>query len=465
MTSSTPMLPITNPATGELLREVPCATAVDLAGAMAAARTAQTAWAAVSLADRIAVVERFGELVGAQADELAAVLTAETGKPISQSAGELGAVLGRIDFFTDRVTDALAIAQVGDDGATVEMIAREPLGVVANISAWNYPWFVGTNVFVPALLAGNAVLYKPSEYATLTGLAMGRLMAEAGLPDGLFTVVVGGGDVGALLLDLDVNAVAFTGSYPTGRRIAETMASRLIAVQLELGGKDPVYVTDNVDVAAAAETLVEGAFYNNGQSCCAVERLYVHADVFDEFVDRYVAEVQGYTLGDPTDPDTFFGPLARPQHADVLTAQIDQAVAAGAVVRTGGHVIERDGGVWFAPTVLTGVTDDMAVMRDETFGPVIGIARVDSDDEAVARMNDTSYGLTAGVFCADEDRAVPLLGRLDAGSAYFNCCDRVSPRLPWSGRHNSGIGLTLSVEGIVAFTQPKAYHLRRPQAL
>jgi acyl-CoA reductase-like NAD-dependent aldehyde dehydrogenase len=465
MTTSAALLPITNPATGELLDEIPCATATGLAAAMAAARTAQTAWAGVPLADRIAVLERFGQLVGAHTDELAAVLTAETGKPISQSAGELGAVLGRIDFFTDRVTDALAIVQVGDDGATVEMIAREPLGVVANISAWNYPWFVGTNVFVPALLAGNAVLYKPSEYATLTGLAMGRLMTEAGLPDGLFTVVVGGGEVGAMLLDLDVDAVAFTGSYPTGRRIAETMASRLIPVQLELGGKDPVYVTDNVDVAAAAETLAEGAFYNNGQSCCAVERLYVHADVFDEFVDRYVAEVQGYALGDPTDPATFLGPLARPQHAAVLAAQIDQAVANGAQVHTGGHVIERDGGVWFAPTVLTGVTDDMAVMRDESFGPVIGIAKVASDDEAVARMNDTSYGLTAGVFCADEDRAVPLLGRLDAGSAYFNCCDRVSPRLPWSGRHHSGIGLTLSVEGIVAFTQPKAYHLRRPQAL
>jgi len=465
MTTSASLLPITNPATGELLDEVPCATATGLAGAMANARTAQTAWAGVPLADRIAALERFGELVGDHTDELADVLTAETGKPISQSAGELGAVLGRIDFFTDRVTDALAIVQVGDDGATVEMIAREPLGVVANISAWNYPWFVGTNVFVPALLAGNAVLYKPSEYATLTGLAMGRLMTEAGLPDGLFTVVVGGGEVGAMLLDLDVDAVAFTGSYPTGRHIAETMASRLIPVQLELGGKDPVYVTDDVDVAAAAETLAEGAFYNNGQSCCAVERLYVHADVFDEFVDRYVAEVQGYVLGDPTDPDTFLGPLARPQHAAVLAAQIDQAVAEGAQVHTGGHVIERDGGVWFAPTVLTGVTDDMAVMRDESFGPVIGIAKVASDDEAVARMNDTSYGLTAGVFCADEDRAVPLLGRLDAGSAYFNCCDRVSPRLPWSGRHNSGIGLTLSVEGIVAFTQPKAYHLRRPQAL
>ena len=465
MTTPNATLLITNPATGEPLDEIACTTATELADAMDAACIAQAVWADTPVDERIAVVERFRQLVAEQADELAAVLTSETGKPISQATGELGAVLGRIDFFTDKVADALAITQVGDDGATVEMIAREPLGVVANISAWNYPWFVGTNVFVPALLTGNAVLYKPSEYATLTGLAMGRLLADAGLPPGLFTVVVGGGDTGAALLELPVDAVAFTGSYPTGRRIAESVAARLIPVQLELGGKDPVYVTDDVDVAAAAESLAEGAFYNNGQSCCAVERLYVHADVFDEFVERYVAEVEGFVLGDPTDPDTFLGPLARPQHAAVLAAQVDQAVAAGAVVRTGGGVLERNGGVWFAPTVLTGVTDDMAVMRDESFGPIIGIAAVQSDDEAVARMNDTSFGLTAGVFCADEDRAVPLLGRLNAGSAYFNCCDRVSPRLPWSGRGNSGIGLTLSVEGIVAFTQPKAYHLRRPRAL
>jgi acyl-CoA reductase-like NAD-dependent aldehyde dehydrogenase len=454
-------LSVINPATGQVVRTVP---ATPLAAVVAAARAAQPAWNDTALGDRTAVLARFGELVGERNEDLAQILTAETGKPISQSRAELRAVLARIEFFCAEVDGALATRQVADDGATVEMIAREPLGVVANVSAWNYPWFVGTNVYVPALLAGNAVVYKPSEYATLTGLAMADTLADAGLPTGLFGVVVGGGAVGAALVDADVDAVAFTGSYATGRHIAAATAGRMIPVQLELGGKDPVYVTDDADIAAAAASLAEGAFYNNGQSCCAVERVYVHAAVYDEFVERFVAEVDKFTVGDPTSDETFLGPLTRPQHAEVLTAQVADAVTAGATVLTGGGVVERGGGVWFAPTVLVGVTDDMAVMRDESFGPVIGIAAVAGDDEAVARMNDTEYGLTAGVYGTDPDRAVPLLGRLNAGSAYFNCCDRVSPRLPWAGRNHSGMGLTLSVEGITAFTQTKAYHLRRPQA-
>jgi acyl-CoA reductase-like NAD-dependent aldehyde dehydrogenase len=223
-----------------------------------------------------------------------------------------------------------------------------------------------------------------------------------------------------------------------------------------------VYVTDDVDVEAAAASLADGAFYNNGQSCCAVERIYVHRAVAEAFVDRFVHEVAGFAMGDPADERTYLGPLTRPAQAAVLTAQVADAVEHGAVVRCGGSVVDRGAGTWFAPTVLTGVSDDMAVMREESFGPLIGIAVVDDDDEAVTRMNDTDYGLTAGVFCRDEGRAQRLLAQVNAGSAYWNCCDRVSPRLPWSGRNHSGMGLTLSVEGITAFTRPKAYHLRRP---
>jgi acyl-CoA reductase-like NAD-dependent aldehyde dehydrogenase len=291
---------------------------------------------------------------------------------------------------------------------------------------------------------------------------MGALWAEAGLPDGLFHVVVGAGDLGAALCELDVDQVAFTGSYATGRRIAETMASRLVPVQLELGGKDPVYVTDDVDVDAAASGLADGAFYNNGQSCCSVERIYVHRDVADAFISRFTAEVDGFTMGDPTDERTYLGPLTRPQQAAVLAEQVADAVAGGATVVCGGGVVDRGAGTWFAPTVVVGASEDRAVMRDESFGPIVGIAVVADDDEAVRRMNDTTFGLTAGVYCRDADRARQLLDRLDAGSTYWNCCDRVSPRLPWSGRGHSGLGLTLSVEGIVAFTQPKAYHLRQP---
>jgi acyl-CoA reductase-like NAD-dependent aldehyde dehydrogenase len=453
---------VVNPATGATIEQVTVTTTSDLAARFEAARMAQRHWAAQPVAERVGVLARFRALVERDGEALAAVLTAETGKPISQARNELAAVLGRIDFFTEHAAGALASTEVGDDGATREVIAREPLGVVANISAWNYPWFVGTNVFVPALAAGNAVIYKPSEFATLTGLAMGRLLAEAGLPDGLFALAIGDGSVGAAVLALDVDAVAFTGSYATGRHIAETMASRLVPVQLELGGKDPVYVTDDVDIDAAAVSLADGAFYNNGQSCCSVERIYVHRSVAEAFVDRFVHEVGGFSMGDPTDERTYLGPLTRPAQVAVLTAQVADAVEHGAVVRLGGSVLDRGDGTWFAPTVLTGVSDTMAVMREESFGPVIGIAVVDDDDEALSRMNDTDYGLTAGVFCRDEDRARRLLAQVNAGSAYWNCCDRVSPRLPWSGRNNSGIGLTLSVEGIVAFTRPKAYHLRRP---
>jgi acyl-CoA reductase-like NAD-dependent aldehyde dehydrogenase len=460
--SSSDALTVVNPATGAVIDRVATTGADALATLHTDACAAQPAWSSTAIDQRIEVVRRFAQLVERDGDSLAGVLTAETGKPISQSRNELAAVLGRIGFFCDHAAEAVASNEVGDDGHTREVIAREPLGVVANISAWNYPWFVGTNVFVPALLVGNAVLYKPSEFATLTGLAMGRLLTEAGLPDGLFGVVVGDGSVGAALLGLDIDAVAFTGSYATGRRIAEVMAPRLVPVQLELGGKDPVYVTDDVDVEAASAGLADGAFYNNGQSCCAVERIYVHRSIAEEFVERFVHTVNGFAMGDPTDERTYLGPLSRAAQAGVLAAQVADAVEHGAVVRTGGSVVDRGTGTWFAPTVLVGVTDTMTVMREESFGPVIGIAVVDDDDEALVRMNDTDYGLTAGVYCRDEQRARSLLARVNAGSAYWNCCDRVSPRLPWSGRNNSGIGLTLSVEGITAFTRPKAYHLRQP---
>jgi acyl-CoA reductase-like NAD-dependent aldehyde dehydrogenase len=321
---------------------------------------------------------------------------------------------------------------------------------------------VGSNVFVPALLTGNAVLYKPSELALLTGQAIAEMLWGSGVPEEVFALVVGGGDVGAALLDLPVDGVFFTGSHATGRAIAERMAGRMVPVQLELGGKDPVYVCDDVDVEVAATGLADGAFYNAGQSCCSVERIYVHRAVADEFVERFVAEVDGFVVGDPTDDATYVGPLTRAAQLDVLEAQVADAVAKGATVRTGGGRVEGAAGPWFAPTVLTGVTADMAVMRDESFGPIIGIQVVADDDEALDLMNDTEYGLTAGVYATDEPRATELLERVDAGSVYWNCCDRVSPRLPWSGRRHSGIGSTLSRAGILAFTRPKAWHLRQP---
>jgi acyl-CoA reductase-like NAD-dependent aldehyde dehydrogenase len=235
----------------------------------------------------------------------------------------------------------------------------------------------------------------------------------------------------------------------------------MIRLQLELGGKDPTYVCEDVDVAAAAASLADGAMYNAGQSCCSVERIYVQARIHDAFVDAFVKEVQAFRIGDPTGEDTYIGPLTRAPQLDVLEAQVADAQARGATLRCGGRLLPGPGN-WFAPTVFTGVNHSMDLMREESFGPIIGIQRVASDDEAVALMNDTRYGLTAGVFTRDEARARELLARVNAGSVYWNCCDRVSPRLPWSGHGDSGIGLTLSTHGIQTFTRPKAWHLRQP---
>jgi acyl-CoA reductase-like NAD-dependent aldehyde dehydrogenase len=452
---------ILNPATEKELADVEEDTPATVARKYTAARAAQPAWAAETLAERLLVLGRFRRAVAERRDDLAAVLTSETGKPITQARNELDGVLPRLDFFLEQTAPTIARQRVLDDDAVDEDISYEPLGVIANISAWNYPWFVGTNVFVPALLTGNAVLYKPSEHATLTGLAIADLLHEAGVPEDVFAAVVGAGPVGADVTGQPVDGIFFTGSYATGRRIAEAVAGRLIRLQLELGGKDPVYVTDDVDVKVAAESLADGAFYNNGQSCCSVERIYVHRAVYEPFIDRFVEVVQGFAIGDPTDEHTYLGPLTRSQQVDVLAHQVEDARHKGASVMTGGQALAGPG-AWFAPTVVVDTTGEMDVMRAESFGPIIGIQPVDSDAEAVECMNATEYGLTAGVYTRDEARAEAILAPLDAGSVYWNCCDRVSPRLPWSGRRHSGIGSTLSTLGILTFVQPKAWHLRRP---
>jgi acyl-CoA reductase-like NAD-dependent aldehyde dehydrogenase len=455
-------LKVINPATEEILAELKEDEEPTLERKARAARAAQRAWARTPLADRLAAVRCFGELLQSRRNELARTLTAEVGKPIRQSRNELNAMQGRIGFFLEHTAAAIrdeVVHQSAGPPPLEERIRFEPLGVIANISAWNYPWFVGSNVYLPALLTGNAVLYKPSEHATLSGLAVAELLHEAGVPSDVFQPVVGAGETGRSLLSQDVDAVCFTGSYATGRRIAEAAAPRLLRIQLELGGKDPAYVCDDVDVVGAAAGLVEGAFYNAGQSCCAVERIYVHRRIARDFIEAFVEAARELVVGDPADERTDIGPLARKPQLEVLEAQVADAVAQGARLALGGK--RRPGtGYYFEPTVLTNVDHRMAVMREESFGPIIGIQEVADDKEATALMNDTEYGLTAAVYTRDQSRAERILSEVNAGSAYWNCCDRVSPRLPWSGRKHSGIGATLSVAGIRAFVQPKAWHLR-----
>jgi acyl-CoA reductase-like NAD-dependent aldehyde dehydrogenase len=456
---------VTNPATGMVVAEVPEDTPATIAAKFEAARAAQPGWAEVPLDERLGRLRRFRDGLLDGKEDLARRLTSEVGKPIRQSWAELDAMPARIDFFLDNVGRVMEGETVHADRAKglEERVAYEPLGVVANISAWNYPYFVGSNVFVPALLTGNAVLYKPSELASLTGQAIANLMVESGIPPDVFAPVFGAGPVAAHLLTHPLDGVFFTGSHATGRKVAEAAGRGLMRMQLELGGKDPVYVCDDADLDHAAPSVAVGAFYNTGQSCCAVERVYVHERIHDAFVDAFLRDVRAFVVGDPMDEATFIGPVTRPAQLDVLEAQVEEARGKGARVRLGGR--RRGGpGFYFEPTVLTDVDHRMELMREESFGPVIGIQKVKGDDEALALMNDTRYGLTAGVYSRDQGRAMRILAAVRSGSVYWNCCDRVSPRLPWSGRGHSGIGATLGEDGIRAFVQPKAWHLRSPRA-
>ena len=455
------LLQITNPADGTLVRELAEDDARSIAAKYQRARAAQPAWAAAALEYRLAAIKKFKDQVEKRKSELAHTLTRETGKPIAQSRNELNALAGRIDFFLDNTKSALEPETASADAALREQITHEPLGVVANISAWNYPYFVGSNVFVPALLAGNAVLYKPSEFASLTGLAIGEMMLAAGVPADVFSVLVGAGPTGAQLVEQPVDGIFFTGSYATGARIAAACAPRMVKLQLELGGKDPTYVCEDADVQTAAESLADGAMYNAGQSCCSVERIYVHERSYERFVAAFVNTVAGFKCSDPMDEATYLGPLARAPQLAVLERQIADAIAKGAELLAGGKRIAPPGN-WFEATVLSLVDHTMELMREESFGPVIGIQKVADDAEAVRLMNDTVYGLTAGVYTPDEARARRILAQIRSGSVYWNCCDRVSPRLPWSGVGHSGVGLTLSTYGIQAMTRPKAWHLKTP---
>ena len=454
-------LDIHNPATEQLITTLAADDKASVVAKAAAARAAQPAWAALPMEQRLVTVRAFRAGLVAELDSLASTLTQEMGKPISQAKGEINGLLPRIDFFLEQAERSVADEHVFSGGGVHEQISHIPLGVVANISAWNYPYFVGCNVIVPALLTGNAVLYKPSEYATLTGQNIARLLHAAGVPHDVMQCLVGAGAVGAALLDQRIDGLFFTGSHATGQRIALALAPRLVKLQLELGGKDPTYVRADADAKAAAESLADGAMYNTGQSCCSVERIYVHESLHDSFVQHFLATVATLKMGDPLAADTYFGAITRAPQLALLEAQVADAVAKGATLHCGGQ--RRPGpGNWFGPAVLTNVNHRMDLMREESFGPVIGIQKVSSDEEAVALMNDTRYGLTAGVYTKDEAVARALLSRVNAGSVYWNCCDRVSPRLPWSGHGDSGLGLTLSHHGIRAFTRPKAWHLRSP---
>ncbi len=451
---------IINPATEELIIEITEDNQQTIETKFQLLQSAQIDWNKVELAERISILQKFASLLRENIELLAAILTSEVGKPLQQSRNEINGAVARIGWLTNNAEKYLSDEVMSNEGGIEEKIVYEPLGVICNISAWNYPYLVGVNVFIPALLAGNSVMYKPSEYATLTGLQIEKLLKQAGIPENIFQVAVGAAAVGELLLVQDFSGYYFTGSYKTGQYIYQKCAAKMVPCQCELGGKDPLYVADDIaDIKAVAAGTADGAFYNNGQSCCAVERIYVHENIYDAYVDEFVKEVQSWKMGSPTEAGIYIGPLSRKEQITVLENQVADAVSKGATILTGGKKAKGTG-YYFESTVLINVDHSMAVMKDESFGPIIGIMKVKDDAEAIHLMQDTEYGLTAAVYCADKDHATNVLQKINAGTGYWNCCDRVSAALPWSGRNHSGFGTTLSHAGLRAFTKPKALHLR-----
>jgi acyl-CoA reductase-like NAD-dependent aldehyde dehydrogenase/gamma-glutamyl-gamma-aminobutyrate hydrolase PuuD len=453
-------LSVINPATEETIAELNEDSNESVQKKFESLRIGQQDWQKISLIERIEALKKFSELLEKNIEQLAAALTSEVGKPLQQSRNEINGARARIKWLTENADKYLSDEIMSSRNGLEERISYEPLGVICNISAWNYPWLVGVNVFVPALLAGNAVMYKPSEHSTLTGLQIEKLLKQAGVPENVFHIAIGAKTVGKWLLELPFNGYYFTGSYKTGKYIYEKVAPKMVPCQCELGGKDPLYVADDIkDIKATAAANADGAFYNNGQSCCAVERIYVNEKVYDKYIDEFVKEVKSWKIGSPVEEGVYIGPLSRKEQLNVLESQLADAINKGATVLTGGKKINGKG-YYFEPTVVANVKNDMKIMQDESFGPVIGIMKVKDDNEAIRLMKDTEYGLTASVYSFDQKRAETILQQINAGTGYWNCCDRVSAALPWSGRKHSGFGATLSHAGLRAFTKPKAYHLR-----
>jgi acyl-CoA reductase-like NAD-dependent aldehyde dehydrogenase len=441
---------IINPSNNTVIKEVHEDTKNSIQEKFNLASVAQKSWGQQSMESRLTCIMKFSDLLEKNSEKLANDLSLEMGKPQEEAKNEINGARKRIAFFIEHAAKWLSESHLHTDGNTKEVLSFDALGVIANISAWNYPFLVGVNVFIPALIAGNAVLYKPSEFTTITGLNIAQLMHEAGVPFNVFSAVIGDYKAGEVLLDLPLDGYFFTGSYKTGKLIAEKVASKLVPVGLELGGKDPLYVTDEVnDIKQVAAAAAEGCLYNNGQSCCAVERLYVHENVYNQFMENFLHEIKNFKVGAVT----------RPVHLDFLDSQITDALEKGAKILTGGKRLSGVGS-FFEPTVLVDVNHQMKIMTEETFGPMIGVMKVKNDEEAIKLMNDCEYGLTASVYSKNIERAKKIAGQVDSGTSYINCCDRVSPYLPWSGRKHSGLGSTLSYLGILAFVKPRGWHIR-----
>jgi acyl-CoA reductase-like NAD-dependent aldehyde dehydrogenase len=453
-----------SPIDGSVCAEYELASGAEIEAALDRAVRGQRRWKTVPVSERAATCRRAVELMVARADRLATELTWQMGRPITQSPFEIRrGFQERARYMIDIAEGALADLVLDPKDGFRRFIRHEPLGVVLVLAPWNYPYLASVNAVIPAIMAGNSVILKVSQQTPLVAGRYAEAFAEAGLVDDVFQSLQASHDaVAGMIEDGRVNFVSFTGSVEGGCGVQRAAARRFIATNLELGGKDPAYVRSDAALESTIENLVDGAFFNAGQSCCAVERIYVHRDVYRPFVEGFVALTRQYRLGNPLAPDTTLGPMVRTSAADFVRSQIAEAVAQGAraVIAPGEFPADQAGTPYLAPQVLTDVNHRMRVMTEETFGPAVGVMAVNDDDEAVARMNDSRYGLTASIWTSDVDAAIRIGDRVETGTWFLNRCDYLDPALAWTGVRDSGRGCSLSRLGYDALTRPKSFHLR-----
>jgi acyl-CoA reductase-like NAD-dependent aldehyde dehydrogenase len=452
-----------SPVDGRVYVERPLATPGEIDVALTTARKAFLSWRGATVAERGAILARFCDEFEKRGAQIAEELTWQMGRPARYAPSEVRGTLERARHMIAIAPAALESLDAGPKEGFTRFVRREPLGVVFTVAAWNYPYLIAVNSVVPALMAGNVVILKHSAQTPLCAERFAECFEAAGLPRGVFQVVhASHEDTDRIIRDPRIDFVAFTGSVAGGRAVQRAASTRFIGVGLELGGCDPVYVRHDANLDHAIENIVDGAFFNSGQSCCGLQRVYVHHGVYQRFVDGFVELTRAYLLDDPTQEATTLGPLVRTAAADGVRVQIDASVTAGAraAIAESAFGKSRPGTPYLAPQVLLDVNHRMPVMREEIFGPVAGVMQVGSDDEAVALMNDSDYGLTAAVWTEDEAAALSLGQRVNTGTWFMNRCDYLDPALAWVGVKDSGRGCTLSVVGYEHLTRPKSFHLR-----
>ncbi len=459
------VLKAVSPVDGRVYVERELASEEAIAAILERAQRGQRVWRRVPVRERAALCTRFVESFVARAEEIAREITWQMGRPLSQSPGEVRGLEERARYMIAIAEEALSEVVPPPKEGFTRFVRREPLGVVLTVAPWNYPYLTAVNSVVPAILAGNAIVLRHSAQTPLCAERFDEAFREAGLPEGVFQFVhCDHAAVERMIRSPEIAYVAFTGSVPAGRTVRRAASERFIGMGLELGGKDPAYVRPDADLENAVEGLVDGAFFNSGQSCCGIERIYVHADLYAAFVEGYVARVETYRLGNPLEPGVTLGPVVRASGAEFVRGQIKEAVKAGGrpLIDPARFPADAPGTPYLAPQVLVDVDHSMRVMTEETFGPVVGIMRVETDGEAIELMNDSPFGLTASVWTRDAEAAIRIGDRVQAGTWFMNRCDYLDPALAWTGVKDSGFGCTLSRLGYEVLTRPKSFHLRTP---